>query len=146
MQGWLKLLEEGRDPPPVFFEQPEIPLWQQFYWVAFHELSTERQLGMGLGPIPSSSILAYAREYELDRDETSNLVSLVRSLDTEFLQLSNRKLTRRTKKEEKEDRIANEVEEVSTTDLKGVREVMGRLKARAASVAARKKGRASGNT
>ena len=55
-----------------------------FVWHAFGKLSTERAVGMGLGPIPVvSGIQRYARDQgisDIDRFET-----LIREMDTAWL-------------------------------------------------------------
>lgn len=58
----------------------------QFYFDAFSELSTSRQIGMAAGPIPFTAIVEYFRIYELsDFDE---FVYIVRRLDNVFLELN----------------------------------------------------------
>lgn len=55
---------------------------------AFHRLSTCRQVGMGLGPIPWTVIGEYARVQELDQEHTDMLYYHVEALDAEFLKWS----------------------------------------------------------
>lgn len=56
------------------------------HWNAFWELSTERQIGMGLGPIPWTAIVAYARELRFDDDdERERFRGLIRAMDGEYL-------------------------------------------------------------
>ena len=57
----------------------------EFAFNAFCELTGERQMGMGLGPIPLTAIWAYADRHGLAEDETEELVYLIREADKEFL-------------------------------------------------------------
>ena len=56
-----------------------------FYMLAFIDLTTERQIGMGEGPIPWSKMREYAIHWELDTDEFDALVFIVQSMDSEYL-------------------------------------------------------------
>jgi hypothetical protein len=57
-----------------------------FHWSAFADLSTDRQVGFGIGPIPGSAIRAYAQWYGIDdADEYERFKSLIRTMDREFL-------------------------------------------------------------
>lgn len=56
-------------------------------WAAFWELSTERPIGMGTGPIPVSKIRSYAPEFGM---ETSSFVRIMRRMDEEYLSHANR--------------------------------------------------------
>lgn len=64
--------------------QRQLELYQ-----AFLELSTDRQIGMGEGPIPWSSVVAYADRYFWDADE---LLYVIRQLDTEYMKHQQRKV------------------------------------------------------
>lgn len=67
-------------------EEPEISGFQ-FYFDAFQELSTSRQVGMGLGPIPFTAIAEYFRIYELSDFE--EFAYLIRRMDNVFLELES---------------------------------------------------------
>jgi hypothetical protein len=70
----------------------------QFYFDAFQELSTSRQVGMGLGPIPFTAIAEYFRIYELaDFDE---FAYLIRRMDNVFLELESAEDAARSKQQE----------------------------------------------
>lgn len=84
------MVAEGREPPAQYFKQPEIPEHLQFYWFAFFELGTERQIGMGLGPIPRSAIRDYANEWGIHSvDEFDRFSGIIGALDDEFLSTAN---------------------------------------------------------
>lgn len=121
------MYEEGREPPAEFFNQPEI--WPDLVpiWNAFFDLSTERQIGMGIGPIPFSAIRTYARDLMGIEDPTSDEFErfrrLIGDLDDEFLAHINKSSTptRSSKKEP---------EEISVTDAAGLHGMFRRLAAR----------------
>lgn len=82
--------DEGRDPPAPFFEQPEIRPDLQHYWMAFHDLGTERQIGMGVGPIPRSRLLDYAHDdLGLDGDDLDRFCAVIRMMDDEYVAMAN---------------------------------------------------------
>lgn len=119
----MKLIDEGREPHPAFYQQPEILPWNKFYWDAFHDLSTERQIGMGLGPIPRSHIMAYAAEHDILGDNADHFADIIRRVDIEYL--------RQTSVSSKDKKKL--IDEVSVNDPVGMGQVMDRLRARAAS-------------
>ena len=106
------------EPPDAYYKQPEIHPTNQFYWDAFAELSSERQIGMGLGPIPRSAIKAYAEEFAVVGDSLDLFMSIIRRADNEFLRVAN-------SSEKRGDAT------VPVSDTEGVRGVMQRLQARA---------------
>ena len=55
-------------------------------WVeAFFDLSTDRQIGMGVGPIPHSSIVLAISQMGLDEIEADLFKRCIRAADREFL-------------------------------------------------------------
>lgn len=78
-RGFIK--EEDTEPESAGFE---------FYFDAFDELSTARQVGMGLGPIPFTAIAEYFRMYEISAFESFDDFSFViRRMDKVFLELNS---------------------------------------------------------
>lgn len=61
-----------------------------FYWEAFNELSTERQIGMGVGPIPRSAIKAYADEFGIAGDDYDPFHRIIRTMDNAYLAQVNK--------------------------------------------------------
>lgn len=57
-----------------------------FYQDAFLELDTDRPSSMGIAPIPFTSIVNYAKIYEID--DLEEFIYLVRRMDNKFLQLN----------------------------------------------------------
>jgi hypothetical protein len=57
--------------------------------VAFRELGTCRQLGMGVGPIPFTAIVHYSTLYDVDDFE--EFLFLIRQMDNCFLDLESKR-------------------------------------------------------
>jgi hypothetical protein len=112
------LLEQGKPVPGEYLRRPRLHPQYQFYWDAFWELSSDRQVGMAVGRIPFSAIDRYAERYGLaEVDEFDTFREIMRSLDAEFRRLAT--------PEEKKKGI-----EVKATDIEGVRSVFARLQER----------------
>ena len=117
----MKLVEDGREAPKEFFQQPEILPQHQLYMEAFNELSTERQIGMGVGPIPRSAIRAYAQELGIVGDEFEHFHRIIRLVDNDYLQAAN------------SSKKPDEANLVDASDPDSVRQVFKRLQKRASS-------------
>ena len=62
------------------------------YWTAFAELSSSRQLGMSLGPIPYSEISCWLDENIICHIEERNQYRhLISSIDAKFVEIQNKK-------------------------------------------------------
>ena len=57
----------------------------------FWELSSDRSIGMGLGPIPHTSIRAYVVEYDLEEEDEADFKYLIRKMDSFYLEWSEKK-------------------------------------------------------
>lgn len=88
---WIKLLEIGRDVPAQYYEQPDLSEGDLgTHWQAFSDLGTERQFGMGIGPIPRSKVIEYGEQELLLRDDAlDDFVSIIRRADGEYLGIVN---------------------------------------------------------
>ena len=62
--------------------RPELMPGLKFYFDAFNELCTERQLGMAVGLIPWSKIMEYGKHYDLEHYELDRLLKYVRVLES----------------------------------------------------------------
>jgi len=72
--------------PQWFLDEPHLYPGDVFYLKAFFDLSTCRQSGMGLGPIPWHIIVQYAKFYQLEEDVTEAFIDVIREMDTAFLE------------------------------------------------------------
>ncbi len=90
LEHWERTIFSGGRAPDTFYERPEIDDVSAYIWQAFIDLGTERQIGMGLGPIPRSAAQAYAREqYDLTGDGFDRFWSIISQVDNEYLRLAN---------------------------------------------------------
>lgn len=55
--------------------------YNEFYWWAFSELATERQIGMAVGAIPSSAIRAFCDKHRITGYERNVFHHCMRELD-----------------------------------------------------------------
>ncbi|WP_185982979.1 phage tail assembly chaperone [Aureimonas mangrovi] len=80
------LAEEG-DEPQALLDRPSVEPHLLPFWEAFHELSTDRPIGMaGAGPIPFTSIDRYASRFGFDdANEFDRLLRMIRAMDQEYL-------------------------------------------------------------
>ena len=109
------MAERGRDAPEGFYDRPEVEPHLAWLWSAFWELSTERQLGMAVGPIPGSKIREYLRdEMELVGAEYDRARAIMRKADDAWCGMLNAR-----KGDEPVLRDAAKV-----TDTEGVKRVM----------------------
>lgn len=81
---------------------------------------------MSLGPIPRSQVMAYAAEHGLGIDATDRLAGIIRAMDSEYLRLINAPESRTDRRKKDAD------DEVSAHDIEGSKQVLDRLRARAA--------------
>jgi hypothetical protein len=61
-----------------------------FYLAAFNELGTCRQVGMGLGPIPFTSIVSYFNLYGEGILDFEDFLYIIRCMDSKFMSLVNK--------------------------------------------------------
>lgn len=76
--------------PKKILEAPELRMGLELFMDAFFELNTCRQVGLGMAPIPWTSIKDYAEAYEFDADQTEDLFHHVRLMDHEFIRHHNK--------------------------------------------------------
>lgn len=95
---WLAKVRDGQRAPEPFYDRPYLDENEQFYLTAFYDLATERQFGMVVGPIPRSSVRAYAGEFGIHGSELDFFWSVIRQVDSEHA-----RMTRPTKESEPED-------------------------------------------
>lgn len=74
-------INSGRPLPERILNKPELFEGLQFILEAFFDLDSERHHGMGLQRIPWSSIVNYARLYEIEDDEFEEFQYLIKRMD-----------------------------------------------------------------
>jgi hypothetical protein len=60
------------------------------FYLAFFDLTTERSMGFGEGPIPWSKIEDYARIKNITGDQKSDLHQFIREMDMVYLKHRNK--------------------------------------------------------
>jgi hypothetical protein len=109
------MAERGREAPPEFYDRPEIEPHLAWLWNAFWELSTERQLGMSIGPIPVSKIREYLHdELDLHGAEYDRARAIIRKADDAWVGMLNRR----------KDDEPEMADTAKVSDAEGVKRVM----------------------
>jgi hypothetical protein len=86
------MMGRGWQAPDGFLDKPEIEPHLIWLWNAFWDLGTERQIGMGIGPIPISKIREYLRdEMELSGSEYDRAKAIIRKADDAYVGMLNRR-------------------------------------------------------
>lgn len=77
--------------PKEMEEAPELLEGLDIYLDAFFELSSERSIGMGEGPIPRSAIHEYCEREAIEGDLKQDLMYHVRAMDNAYLEFQSQK-------------------------------------------------------
>lgn len=78
------MIDEGELPGPLA-DRPEIDETIADAWRAFGEAGRDRQSGMGLGPIPYTSVVRWLNENGItDREDRETIRQLVFAADDEY--------------------------------------------------------------
>lgn len=77
----MRAAQMGQPMPERIANAPELKLGLQLYLQAFLDLDSER----GDGAIPWSSIANYAKTFDFDEEQTTDLFYFTRKLDTLIL-------------------------------------------------------------
>jgi hypothetical protein len=87
--------DEGHEIP-ILDEKPEVIPEALPFWEAFVQLSHSRNVGMSLGAIPISEVLAYCVYFSIvDIDERGCLLRIISDLDSHYLELNKPKETKK---------------------------------------------------
>ena len=70
-------------------KEPELPQHLIFFFQAFKDLGTQRQVGMSIGCIPFFDIITYSRLYGCDEETEEDLLFFVRELDNHYIEMVN---------------------------------------------------------
>lgn len=84
--AWEILIENGRPAPDWWTDCPELMAHEAIYLEGFWQLSTERQQGMSVGPIPWSSIQSYGVAKGLDSATMGLFHAVIRAMDGVYLE------------------------------------------------------------
>jgi hypothetical protein len=86
------LAATGVEVPALQSRPPEAGM--QLYLLGFAELTTCRQIGMGVGPIPWTAIQKYIEVSEFDDEEAYEFHEIIRHMDYIWLKLNRERQDR----------------------------------------------------
>jgi len=81
----VQCMRERLPLPQKIQHAPELHPGLELYYGAFFDLSTCRQVGFGVSPIPWNVIADYAQVYQFDDDQVDDLFHFVRHMDHTFI-------------------------------------------------------------
>lgn len=76
-------MRTGQPLPDRIANAPQLRTGLQLYLEAFFDLDSQRNHGFGVSNIPFLYIIDYAKAFEFDDEQTSDLVYLIRRMDGE---------------------------------------------------------------
>lgn len=76
--------------PKKIANAPSLFFGLEFYYLAFRDLGTCRQIGFSLGPIPWTAINDYAISHNLTDGNKETFIELILELDSRFLEWRER--------------------------------------------------------
>ena len=77
--------------PDKIKNKPEIRIGLDLYWKAFQDLSSDRDIGMGVGPIPWSAMHSWGARNRIRGDDFERLVMVLRGLDNIYMEKQGKK-------------------------------------------------------
>ena len=76
----------GKALPDKLKDSPELAPGLALYWDGFIALTSCRQIGFSIGPIPFTAILDYCREYEVEGEDREVFIAHLQSIDKAYLE------------------------------------------------------------
>lgn len=76
----------GQKLPDKILNKPRLLVGLDFYWRAFWECSTDRDIGMAEGPIPWSSMDRWALRHEIEGDDFDRMVLILKAMDAAYIE------------------------------------------------------------
>lgn len=84
-------LKSGQPIPNKIQNAPELWPGLELFYLAFLELSSTRNVGFGLGPIPWTSMSDYCVAHDIEGEQRDDLIYHVSHLDLEYLKYKDKK-------------------------------------------------------
>lgn len=84
-------IAKGRPLPEWAHNVPDITEADVFYLKAFYDLTSCREVGMGLGPIPWRDIYTYAIYAGFENDLYDHFIQVIREMDAGYLEWQRKK-------------------------------------------------------
>ena len=82
---------QGKPIPEAIANAPKLNEYDYFFLKVYNDLSSERSIGFGIGPIPWGSVHKYCTAYGLYLDDLEDLVYVIQKLDEWLLPKLNNK-------------------------------------------------------
>lgn len=82
----------GLPLPERIHNAPELQMGLDLYYEGFLDLTSCRQMGMAIGPIPLLAILEYCVIKDITGQQQADFVWLIQRLDAKYLEWSNKKV------------------------------------------------------
>lgn len=95
-----ELVRRGVKAPDWYDDCPPLAPGHEFYLNAFNRLTTDRQIGQGVGPIPHSKIEEYGEKRGLDSAMMLTFETVIRAMDRRYLKWVEREAELRRKQAE----------------------------------------------
>lgn len=96
-----RAIEMGTSLPEWFLSQPILLPGEEFYLNAFMDLSGDRSVGMGPGPIPWTVMVKYAQFKGIDEDFIDYFTRILRIIDSRYIEWQNAESEKRAKQQSK---------------------------------------------
>ena len=77
--------------PAKIANKPTIKFGLDLYWKAFQDLSADRDVGMGVGPIPWSAMNAWGVRNHIKGDDFERFVLVLRGMDSVYMTHQSKK-------------------------------------------------------
>ena len=77
--------------PDKIKNKPEVKFGLELYWKAFQDLSSDRDVGMGVGPIPWSAMSTWGARNHIWGDDFERLVMVLRGMDSIYMDKQGKK-------------------------------------------------------
>ena len=77
--------------PDKIKNAPELNIGLMFYWKAYQDLTSDRDVGMGVGPIPWLSMDSWGARNRVRGDDFERLVAILKDMDATFMEHNSRK-------------------------------------------------------
>lgn len=90
--------------PKFLQDRPTLLIGLDLYFDAFTDLSTCRQIGMSVGPIPYTAIIEYSRVHGFDYETSQLLLRYISEMDSAYLRYQYKKVDSETKKKPRRSR------------------------------------------
>lgn len=84
-------MRDGIPLPQRIQNAPQMGFGLHFYFAAFLELSSCRQIGYAPGPIPWTAVQEYARTHGLDEEQCEDMHIFVQEMDTVYVSHMSKK-------------------------------------------------------